>query len=90
MTLVKQRRNAQQQLSLSGFGDATAVFHDVAAPRSADERGAIFTRRVVVDFILDLVGYTVDMDLHETEGVKLFETVFVNSLEGNFSCGLVS
>ena len=66
MTPVKQRRNAQQQLSLSGFGDATAVFHDAAAPRSADERGAIFTRRVVVDFILDLVGYTADIDLHET------------------------
>ncbi|WP_308924243.1 Eco57I restriction-modification methylase domain-containing protein [Janthinobacterium sp. J1-1] len=65
MTLVKQRRNAQQQLSLSGFGDATAVFHDAAAPRNADERGAIFTRRVVVDFILDLVGYTADIDLHE-------------------------
>ena len=66
MTPVKQRRNAQQQLSLSGFGDATAVFHDAAAPRSADERGAIFTRRVVVDFILDLIGYTADIDLHET------------------------
>ena len=66
MTPVKQRRNAQQQLSLSGFGDTTAVFHDAAAPRSADERGAIFTRRVVVDFILDLVGYTADIDLHET------------------------
>lgn len=66
MTPVKQRRNAQQQLSLSGLGDATAVFHDAAAPRSADERGAIFTRRVVVDFILDLVGYTADIDLHET------------------------
>lgn len=65
MTLVKQRRNAQQQLSLSGFGDATALFHDAAAPRNADERGAIFTRRVVVDFILDLVGYTADIDLHE-------------------------
>ena len=66
MTPVKQRRNAQQQLSLSGFGDTTAVFHDAAAPRSADERGAIFTRRVVVDFILDLIGYTADIDLHET------------------------
>lgn len=28
-----------------------------------DERGAIFTRREVVDFILDLVGYTEDQDL---------------------------
>lgn len=66
MTLVKQRRNAQQQLSLSGFGDAAAVFHGAAEARSADERGAIFTRRVVVDFILDLIGYTVNIDLHKT------------------------
>ncbi len=29
-----------------------------------DERGAVFTRREVVDFILDLVGYTVDRPLH--------------------------
>ncbi len=30
-----------------------------------EERGAIFTRREVVDFILDLVGYTPDRPLHE-------------------------
>lgn len=30
---------------------------------STDERGAVFTRREVVDFILDLVGYTEDKDL---------------------------
>ncbi|TDK26207.1 modification methylase PaeR7I [Luteimonas aestuarii] len=30
---------------------------------SADERGAVFTRREVVDFILDLVGYTEERDL---------------------------
>ncbi|WP_246149962.1 Eco57I restriction-modification methylase domain-containing protein [Arenimonas fontis] len=30
-----------------------------------DERGAVFTRREVVDFILDLVGYTPDRPLHE-------------------------
>lgn len=32
-----------------------------AAPEA--ERGAVFTRREVVDFILDLVGYTPDQDL---------------------------
>lgn len=32
---------------------------------STDERGAIFTRREVVDFILDLVGYTEDQSLHQ-------------------------
>ncbi|WP_375790388.1 Eco57I restriction-modification methylase domain-containing protein [Amphiplicatus metriothermophilus] len=30
-----------------------------------EERGAVFTRREVVDFILDLVGYTPDRPLHE-------------------------
>lgn len=33
---------------------------------SADERGAIFTRGEVVEFILDLVGYTEDRDLAQT------------------------
>src|SRR5688572_18999151 len=29
-----------------------------------EERGAIFTRREVVDFVLDLAGYTTDQPLH--------------------------
>ena len=32
--------------------------------QSAEARGAVFTRREVVDFILDLAGYTVDQPLH--------------------------
>ena len=32
-----------------------------------DERGAIFTKRVVVDFILDPCGYTVDRPLHSVQ-----------------------
>ncbi len=35
------------------------------AAAGIDERGAIFTRREVVDFILDLVGYTGDRPLHK-------------------------
>jgi len=66
MTLVHQRKNSQKQLSLSGFGTSTAMFHDASDARSIDERGAIFTRRVVVDFILDLVGYTANLDLYTT------------------------
>lgn len=38
-----------------------------------EERGAIFTRREVVDFILDLVGYTADRPLHQ---LKLLEPSF--------------
>jgi hypothetical protein len=34
------------------------------AEASIEERGAIFTRREVVDFILDLSGYTADRPLH--------------------------
>ena len=37
----------------------------LAQTASIDERGAIFTRREVVDFILDLVGYTADKPLYQ-------------------------
>ncbi|MBV8523660.1 MAG: Eco57I restriction-modification methylase domain-containing protein [Acetobacteraceae bacterium] len=35
------------------------------AAASTEERGAVFTRREVVEFILDLVGYTADKPLHQ-------------------------
>jgi len=35
------------------------------ASRSKEERGAVFTRREVVDFMLDLAGYTQDLPLCE-------------------------
>lgn len=38
-----------------------------------EERGAIFTRREVVDFILDLAGYTSDRPLHQ---MRLLEPSF--------------
>ena len=41
-----------------------AVDH-LALNTGADSRGAIFTRREVVDFILDLAGYTEDQPLYE-------------------------
>jgi type I restriction-modification system DNA methylase subunit len=34
------------------------------ASAGIEERGAVFTRREVVDFILDLAGYTADKPLH--------------------------
>ena len=37
----------------------------MASESGAEERGAIYTRREVVEFILDLVGYTVDRPLAE-------------------------
>ena len=36
------------------------------ADSGAEARGAVFTRREVVDFILDLAGYTADKPLHRT------------------------
>lgn len=43
------------------------------AEAGVEERGAIFTRREVVDFILDLAGYTTDRPLHE---MRLLEPSF--------------
>ena len=45
------------------------------ADRSAEERGGVFTRREVVDFILDLVNYTTDQPLHQ---FRLIEPAFGN------------
>lgn len=42
-----------------------AAIEQLALNANADARGAVFTRREVVDFILDLAGYTVDQPLHE-------------------------
>lgn len=41
-----------------------AAIDHLAWNAEANSRGAIFTRREVVDFILDLVGYTKDQPLH--------------------------
>ncbi|MEE9914012.1 MAG: Eco57I restriction-modification methylase domain-containing protein [Deltaproteobacteria bacterium] len=42
-----------------------AAIEELSINAGAEFRGAIFTRREVVDFILDLVGYTQDQPLHE-------------------------
>lgn len=42
-----------------------AAIEDLALSTEANSRGAIFTRREVVDFILDLVGYTREKPLHQ-------------------------
>ena len=43
------------------------------AQAGIEERGAIFTKREVVEFILDLVNYTTDRPLHE---IRLLEPSF--------------
>jgi hypothetical protein len=42
-----------------------AAVNLLALNNEVDSRGAIFTRREVVDFILDLTGYTEDQPLHQ-------------------------
>ena len=44
--------------------------------REEKARGAIFTRPAVVDFMLDLIGYTVDQPLHT---LRLLEPSFGGS-----------
>lgn len=55
--------NLAHQPALPGFCLLAEAVEGLAGA-SSEERGAIFTRREVVDFILDLVGYTVDQPLH--------------------------
>ena len=43
----------------------TSATESLASGGGVDARGAIFTRSEVVDFILDLAGYTEDQPLHE-------------------------
>ncbi len=52
------------QSSLPGFCPVTEAVNALSRA-GIEERGAIFTRREVVDFILDLVGYTDDHPLHK-------------------------
>lgn len=47
----------------------------LSATGGSEERGAIFTRREVVDFILDLAGYRTDRPLHH---MRLLEPSFGN------------
>ena len=44
---------------------ALAAVEELASQGGVEARGAVFTRREVVDFILDLAGYTPDKLLHQ-------------------------
>lgn len=60
---VEGQLRAPLQLSLAGLSQLDPAVHALANAE-AEDRGAVFTRREVVDFILDLVGYTIDQPLH--------------------------
>lgn len=62
MTTSLRFTPALRQPSLPAFCPITAAV-DAMAEAGIEERGAIFTRREVVDFILDLAGYVADQDL---------------------------
>lgn len=49
--------------ALPGFCPVTDAVEVLASTGGVEERGAIYTRAEVVDFILDLVGYTTDAPL---------------------------
>ncbi|NWH08525.1 MAG: modification methylase PaeR7I, partial [Alphaproteobacteria bacterium] len=55
---------AVRQFSFPGMCPVEKAVGQLAAS-GIEDRGAIFTRREVVDFILDLVGYTSDKPLFE-------------------------
>lgn len=56
-------RTFGQQIALPGLCQVDEAVSLMAAA-GMEERGAVFTRREVVDFILDLSGYTTDRPLH--------------------------
>lgn len=54
-----------RQPSFPDLCPVTAAVKELAHSGGIEERGAIFTRREVVEFILDLVGYTTDQPLNK-------------------------
>lgn len=69
MSLELQAR----QLSLPDLCPVAAAVEQLALDSRAQDRGAVFTRPEVVDFILDLVGYQVGRPLHRQ---RLLEPAF--------------
>lgn len=61
--------------SAASFCAITGAIRELSKSASIDGRGAIFTRKVVAEFILDLVGYTEDQALHK---LSLLEPSFGN------------
>ena len=52
-------------MSIPHSATVTAAIEKLSASTGTESRGAIFTRPEVVNFILDLAGYTEDQPLHE-------------------------
>lgn len=80
--IVSQSSILALQLPTDDFSELS-VASEKFAVAGIEERGAIFTRREVVEFILDLVGYTVDKPLHQ---MRILEPSFG---DGDFLLPLV-
>ena len=52
------------QPAFPGLCPVTEAVEKMASDGGIEERGAIFTKREVVDFILDLTGYTATAAAH--------------------------
>ena len=63
----------RRQEFLPGFSPISAAVEMLATTGGIEARGAIFTRREVVDFLLDLTGYTSERQLHQ---LRLLEPSF--------------
>ena len=61
------------QPSLDGFCPVVDAVKKLACDSGGDERGAVFTKPEVVEFMLDLAGYTADKPLHN---MRLLEPSF--------------
>ncbi len=56
--------SSSRQASLPGLCPITDALERLAHDSDHEERGAVYTRREVVDFMLDLAGYTADRALY--------------------------
>jgi hypothetical protein len=74
MPNLKVMRTLAREPSFPGFSLIEAAVTELSES-GIEERGAVFTRREVIDFILDLIGYTVDKPLHKQ---RLLEPSFGN------------
>src|SRR5262245_31499047 len=70
---LSTRISSQIQPSLPGMCAVSAAVELLATTSGIEARGAIFTRREVAEFLLDLARYTPNRPLHE---LRLLEPSF--------------
>lgn len=83
---ITDQMNLFEAQGLDVFAPSSSVVQaveDLATSGGVEARGAIFTRPVVVDFILDLIGYKPELDL---KNCRILEPSFGG---GDFLCPIV-